>query len=320
MIRSFLSLFRRQQPASAPEPAPSIFDLLGRPATPAPDGSARDLGPGPPSVQTKLLDVQNRFSSVEHFYHFCLGFLAPLLLHMQDQPDAVDQVHGVTRIIRSCGPMDAHIAALPRLEIVAKQHWRKLRQEKAFSVDCINGFDDPAHYDALAFAAVRHILWQRLGVLSHPRDATAPILLIDRGKSPDFYQSEASEVKTSANMRRTVPNMREVKEALASRGFAARLVELETASLQEQVTLFAATRIVVAQHGAALANMLWMAPGAAIIEINPMDPSSKFYDHFRHLASHCGHAYACTRQAGVHEPVDAAEIVAAVDAALTGRT
>ena len=46
-------------------------------------------------------------------------------------------------------------------------------------------------------------------------------------------------------------------------------MELEEATLRAQVALFAATATLVAQHGAALVNMVWMAPGGLVVEILP---------------------------------------------------
>ncbi len=251
-----------------------------------------------------LLELHNRHGSVEHYYHFVLGFLVPLILRPQPLP-------GASVVVRSCGPMDAHLVALalPWLTVIPRQAWREQQLAGDVQVDRAWGFDDQDYYDSASFQRARSVVWQRTGVSNPPPDRT--VLLVKRGRCPDYYQSEAVEIKTSANLRRTVPNMAELAARLAQDGWPVRAVELENAPLGDQVALFARTRILVAQHGAALVNMMWMAPGAAIIEINPLSPSEKFHPCFRLLAQACGHRYAAVAQAGPHAPVSAAAVIAA---------
>lgn len=270
---------------------------LTRPAPkPATAGSAAAGG--------VLLELQNRHGSVEHYYHFVLGFMVPLLL--RPQPPS-----GTSVVVRSCGPMDAHLVALglPWLTIIPKQAWRELELGGGVEVDRVSGFDDQDCYDPDLFKRARTLVWQCTGISNSPPDHT--VLLVNRGKCPDYYRSEAVEIETSADLRRTVPNMPELEAKFAQAGWPVRTVELETASLRDQVARFARTRILVAQHGAALVNMLWMAPGAAIIEINPLSPSEKFHSCFRLLAQACGHRYAAVTQTGPHSAVPAEAVLAA---------
>jgi len=62
-----------------------------------------------------------------------------------------------------------------------------------------------------------------------------------------------------------------LEEGLAARGFT--IVRPETASVRELVALFAGADIVVATSGAILANVLFCAPGAQVIEIQPVPPA-----------------------------------------------
>jgi len=247
-----------------------------------------------------VMDIVNRQGSVEHYYHFILGFLAPLVLHLSTGPRAA------TRIIRSCGPMDCHLAplALPNLRIVQKQLWLEMRDTGHLQTEQLGGFDEPIHYDEEAFQRFRQIVLRRFGQSEAAPNAAGTMLVINRGKSPPYYQTEQAEVQTSAGLRRSVPNMAALVAAATAQGVKTRVVELETWTLQQQVALFAGTRTLVAQHGAALVNMLWMAPGGVIIEINPVAEGLHFQDWFRRLATACGHDYVSVSQDGVHAPVD----------------
>lgn len=62
-----------------------------------------------------------------------------------------------------------------------------------------------------------------------------------------------------------------LEEGLAARGFT--IVRPETSSVRELVALFAGAEVVVAASGAILANALFCAPGAKVIEIQPTEPA-----------------------------------------------
>jgi capsular polysaccharide biosynthesis protein len=71
-------------------------------------------------------------------------------------------------------------------------------------------------------------------------------------------------------------------------GFA--MIATETMTFAEQVRRFAAAGAVVAPHGAGLANVLWSAPGATVVEI--FSPAYATQRCIWGLATACGHRYA----------------------------
>jgi hypothetical protein len=70
----------------------------------------------------------------------------------------------------------------------------------------------------------------------------------------------------SAN-NRTVVNEDAVLELLSSRGFVA--IDPGQMSVVEQIRAFASAPVIVAPHGAALANLAFASPGSAVIELFP---------------------------------------------------
>ena len=284
---------RRAQPAvpqpSGTTPARLVSDPDERASEPPTRGEAYR--------NSIVLDVRNRYGSVEHYYHFLFGFLAPILLQPASELSE-------PQIIRSCGVLDDHIRALnlPQLTIVPKSEWTSLLAgQHRRRILC--GLDDPAAFDRPTLERFKDVVLDRLSV-----EHTAPterILVIGRGRSPDFYQSDASEIKASANIRRSVPNLSDICAAIEQRGRAVLHAELEAERFHAQVRLFANTRTIIAQHGAALANMLWMAPGGTVIEINPKAGSGDlFKDAFAKLAHCCGHNYVAVAQTSPHARVE----------------
>jgi hypothetical protein len=66
---------------------------------------------------------------------------------------------------------------------------------------------------------------------------------------------------------RNIENRAALAEALSSRGFVA--VQPEKLSLDDQVMLFAGADVIVAEFGAAMANVVFCRPGVKIVEIIP---------------------------------------------------
>jgi hypothetical protein len=107
-----------------------------------------DFSAYPPADHT-ILDIRSRDGSVDHYFHFLLGFLPPLLQHQE--------AHQPSRkiLIRSCGPFDAHLADL-RLRntiIIPDPELRRLAGSGLYDVDRKFGYDTPKAYD-------RQILYQ----------------------------------------------------------------------------------------------------------------------------------------------------------------
>lgn len=77
-------------------------------------------------------------------------------------------------------------------------------------------------------------------------------------------KAEKIYVSREKARRRRVTNEGELRIALEARGF--RSVVLEDLSWAEQITVFQHAKIIVAPHGAGLANLAFCAPGARVVE------------------------------------------------------
>ena len=67
------------------------------------------------------------------------------------------------------------------------------------------------------------------------------------------------------------------------------------AGVEAQIRAFRAARIVVGGHGAGLSNMLFAAPGAAVLEL-PMDPHvDRCFEHMAHALGHSYHVLPALR-------------------------
>jgi capsular polysaccharide biosynthesis protein len=87
---------------------------------------------------------------------------------------------------------------------------------------------------------------------------TAPI------QTQATFTPERIYISRALAQRRHVANESALMAALAERGFTS--VQLERLSWAEQITLFRGAKIVVAPHGAGLANLIFSRPGTRVIE------------------------------------------------------
>ncbi len=244
------------------------------------------------------LHLDNRAGSVEHYYHYCFGFLIPLVNahHRLHRRNEVRNIY-----VRSCALMDTHTRSLnlEKLVIQTKEEHLKLRSAKTTGDGTslqhlvVRGFDKPNQYKYGALLAARKRILTRLGPqIARQRDQLAAlfngsgrnILAVNRDKPPEYYLSAESEHSGYGTDRRSLPNFGEITEAIEEAYGKVASVRLDNTTLAEQIALFQIADIVVAQHGAALSNLLWCRSSTALVEIYPdmQEPAKRM--HFERLA------------------------------------
>ena len=178
----------------------------------------------------------------------------------------------------------------------------------------VQGFDDPVQYDRYKFRRAKEALLNIDKVQSeltwishHWPSGDARILLIQRGPSHPFYHSERSENKGSGQERRSIANHGELYRALRQRHVGCLNIMTEGLTLARQIALFSSADVIIAQHGAALANAIWAQPTATVIEILPPKWHSH-YDFFYNLSRCLGLRYRRVWQEDDHGDVDVGEI------------
>ena len=265
---------------------------------------------GPSTASRRLVLPWHARGSVEHYYHFLLGYLLPLARQRQRDSHQHDRRADPPLLVRDCGPMNRILREFEgrwQLSVLPPGQHREdgARRNASYVV----GMDSWSRYEPDAIRAstqaVREALGMELLTSATPRGRT--ILVIERGTPDPFYGGTAAEVKTSGVDRRSVPNLRDVAESLEECGEVT-ILQLEEMSLAEQVRAFEQADIIVAQHGAALANLVWCRPGTGVVEIDP----TRGEPYFSSLASSVGCHHRRVIQQTPHSPVSSAVVRAAV--------
>ena len=192
--------------------------------------------------------------SIEHYYHLIFDLILPLhrLLRRTNNTIFVLKDVGVlTEIIAQCLPKD-------RVEIVPVIN-------KAYPL--VGMTPERTYLNSSHIESLNQCVCTNLQIASSGK--CNRILLIER-LPPELYFTNAAAKKGSGASRRSIINHGELSnflQAATKPGFRFSNLTLETMAIEEQVRYFSSACIVFAQHGAGLANCIWMKPGTIIVEL-----------------------------------------------------
>ncbi len=275
-----------------------------------------------------------------HFYHYMLGYLMPIVI----SPDravgrtSVVSVGLLDRITQEVLADDVEIIQEPDItrtgypnlrnrisKLIGNSSlkpfftrtivkWAVSLRLRTYSLDRIvmlEAFDSPLHYQRDRILVFRDFVEKRL--TDKIKASTMPkhrpdVLLIERGQPHGHY---AEVGRTSGGQRRSVPNFDSLRGVL-KKHHKAELLNLEDTDFASQIAVFREAKVVIAQHGAALTNIIWMRPGSLVVEIVPPDkvparPAQEFFNHLaeemnvRHQYIFQEHDHAALTQSQIHE-------------------
>lgn len=251
--------------------------------------------------------VPNQWSgSVQQYYHFLLGYLAPIVLWQSKS-----QVRKIT--VRDCGPMNRWFGVLPEnldVEVMNVGHFLHTFAGKLQPCVVLRGMDFPQEFNSRKIQKFRYSVLSQLG-LSDLIDRDGHLnTVIDRVNTDPFYSTSESEIDMAGAQRRSVPNLGEWIDSVSPEIRLDRH-EMSNMAVRDQVRVVAETRVLIGQHGAGLTNMVFMKPGGVVLEIHPPLPEEAVQT-FSQLARACGHTYVQIPQAGVHAEIDFGTMTKAV--------
>ena len=263
------------------------------------------------------LTVADNSGSPQHYYHYLLRYLVPMLLAWSK---IQEKAAGRPIYARSCQVLDTITRSvdLPGLQLVAQQTHRKIAKrlregkkvEDQLEFEKLAFYDRPDWYDLDDFNRVRAIVFDKLQETIAVEQAKyvakfeagkPRILVLNRGAASDFYSSKKAEHRTSGVERRSIPNIAEVVSIAKSYGSVITETLESCDNLSTQVALFSTADVVIGQHGAGLVNLLWARPGTSVIEFVPRMAEQK---HFVKLSQLLGLNHHRIRQRGNHAAVN----------------
>ena len=267
-------------------------------------------------------------NSVTHYYHFLFGVVIPLLeFHLANK--------GIVgyNIKTDVGPMKQVLCELPLniLEMAGPES--TLTRADATSAHVMLPAYDIFVQDIYGDQSIPTLRQDTIAKISQFLFSSMPpyikclpvydIVLIERTNNESYYRSLETEKRhiQSGSMLRSIGNHVMLSRALESEfGCQFCNLSLERSSIYYQYHIFSRAKILIAQHGAALSNIVFMKPGphTAVVEIRPPTPNIPLQfqgasrTHFINLAKHIGLRHIEIRQEHDHADVDIVEVLSQV--------
>ncbi len=225
---------------------------------------------------------------VEHYYHFLFDLCLPLFLLVNESQANFK--------LRLRGPF-ANITQ----ELFGDRAKAIDPHTPSDSMDLVLRGMNPqlVSLSRQQIAAFRQFVLHRYAI--GPSGPCRLVLLIERMPPDHFFKEEATK-KGGGSSRRSIPNHTELANAISNatpKPFKFRNVRLEQLTFEEQVRAFSQAHLVIGQHGAGLANCLWLPKQSKVLELS----HNLKLQHFKKICSAIGCDYTVHPTGGPHEPV-----------------
>lgn len=210
-----------------------------------------------------------RRGSRQHFFHFLVGYLLPIVHQQTERP--------LPRFrVLECGPlMTGHM-----IETLRRIGWRF---EVCDNRDITHPVQVPLWDAGWAPAARVHVrraidrvrdAWRSEPSCVESDCPHARNLLLVRSPAVDFYRpGGGAEISGYGSDRRCITNISEIDEHLRRSGIEHDTYEPGRHSLGCQIRAFGAAERIVGIRGAEWANMVWTSPGTRATILDPEPPA-----------------------------------------------
>jgi len=240
----------------------------------------------------------NRWGSVTHYYHFLLGFFLPFVCEEMNQSIDCEFLFPHSK------SMNRHLLFLNEIGFSAQIHEEGSHQSELEQRTYI-GWDHESLYEYAQIEKVVDFLRSKLKLAKIEEKTNRRIVIVDRSVT----NREEGDFDTYGIDRRATPNLFKLGERLGD-NWEISYVCLEDASLLDQIELFGRADIVVAQHGAALANLVWCQPKTRVFEISDSQVRSPAFEQ---LSKRMKLIYTKVQQSTSHAEIDIAHLANLVE-------
>lgn len=294
-----------------------------------------------------LLYPLNGGDWVGHYYHYLFGYLLPIALypHRKTGQTCVLSVGHLDHITRDIFGDDVRVVSIQisvqsriiglrnRLSstlrfVPFRRPVRKLllrvflssllKEHDLKAIKILDAYDNPLHHSADRLTRFRSVVLDRLAskldqlsTLQYRQD----VVVIERGEPGEQFVAIG---QTAGKQRRSIPNINSLCQRLSKTCSVGKHC-LEDMEFAAQITLFSGAKVVVAQHGAALSNIVWMRPGSLVLEVIPPEkvPNTPQKEFFSSIATQMGVHHHYILQHGDHADLTEVQL-AEIEMLVTG--
>lgn len=226
--------------------------------------------------------------NVEHYYHFVFDLLLPLDVLLKKVPTdtvfVLEEFGSLSGLLRQLFP--------GRVSIVEAS----ARPSGLKTLDLIGMNPRGVVTRSEQLEAFRESIFSILGI--RKKRVCDKVLLIER-LPPASYFNDNAKIKKSGAQRRSIVNhndLRERLDQLVVDPFSFQNVQLEKIPFEQQIDLFSRAKVVIAQHGAGLANCIWMNECSTVVELSHNLSDLKHFKILSILKRHSYYAYKLDRR------------------------
>lgn len=236
-------------------------------------------------------------SSIEHYYHFLLGYLLPVV-------DYLLISRGPLRLL-DCGPLMDPILeeTLDRLGVASKR-WNPLWRGDVIELP---RWDEqlPALNQLTEAVAATATAWKGTWSCRGSQCRQAPHLLLDRSATHPYYVSARARIPTYGVSRRAINNVDSISVELSELGVDHLVYAPGEHTLGCQIDTFRGAQKISGIRGAEWANLVWLSSGIDVRVVFPDDKPSLLPPFISQL----GHRLTAVDAHGTHIE-DSAERIA----------
>lgn len=235
--------------------------------------------------------------NIEHYYHFIFDLVLPLYFVVKQTPP------DVIFVLEDFGIYTDRLHDLFPHRIKIAHDIDIPKNTKRIHLIGMNPKSVHSRHDALE--SFKRDICSNLKV-----DQTGEpnkVLLIERSPMDPYFMT-SSKIRGGGTSRRSILNHGELTSTIRSMvraPFEFHNLQLENISLKEQIHYFDRALIVVGQHGAGLANCVWMRRKSIVIELS----SNESRQEFRIISKLKHHHYYWYKTSGPHPLIDVDDFV-----------
>lgn len=234
---------------------------------------------------------------VEHYFHFVLDLCLPLWHLIKATDDRT------TFVVQEFGIFTERLKVLfpNRVEI----EYDAAKWNKADALPMLGMNPQFLKIQPQELASFKQHVDRTLGI--DPNISNDKVLLIERMPPNQYFQNEAVKKGAGAS-RRSIPNHSELQseiEAVVKPGFEFCNIQLENIGFEEQIRLFDQAALVIGQHGAGLANCVWMRPRSSVLELS----HKLSLKHFHAICVVKNLSYTVLQTDGPHVEIDTRHVM-----------
>jgi hypothetical protein len=234
---------------------------------------------------------QNLYGSVDEYFHFMYGYLFPFI---QNTIPSYTDIY----FLIECDAFNRFYKELKLYKINTIPKGKNL----SYNIDMFKSFIgfDSIRCDYVSFnpVLVKDKIYKNFDRLNLTDNGH--ILLIDR--LPPDTSNPNSKKHFSGTNRRSIPNIEDIKNLLYRKNIPFHFCHTENMSLRQQIELFACHKTIIAQHGAALSNMIFCDKDSHVIEIRPLEKNDEPW--YENLSKIIGNRFTTIAQDHSHSPVN----------------